>query len=86
MSSQKKNNTPNRSTEAFVPIKAISNGAIILDNNEKNRLLTKNFKKILSPEHSIAISASDKDEGKKIRKLSREVGVPFLRGVRPPAC
>lgn len=35
MSSQKKNNTPNRSTEAFVPIKAISNGAIILDNNEK---------------------------------------------------
>ncbi len=35
MNSQKKGNTPNRSTESFVPVKAITNGTIVLDNNDK---------------------------------------------------
>ena len=52
---------------------------IILENNEKNRLLTEKFKKILSPEHSIAISASDKNEGKKIIDALIDAQVDFRR-------
>lgn len=35
MSSLKKSSVQNKSTEAFVPIKAITNGTIVLENNEK---------------------------------------------------
>lgn len=39
---------------------------IILENTLENQIVTKKFKKILSPEHSIAISSNSKEEEKNI--------------------
>lgn len=52
---------------------------IVLDNNNKNIEVTKNFKKIESPEHLIAVSCKSIEEELEVTKLLIENDISFKR-------
>ncbi|HHX68571.1 MAG: ATP-binding cassette domain-containing protein [Miniphocaeibacter sp.] len=59
--------------------KYCGNNLIILANNEKNKEVTNKFRKILSPEHSIAVSTKNKEEEKKVVDLLINQNIDFKR-------
>ncbi len=59
--------------------KYCGNSIIILDNNEKDRTITENFKKISSPRHLIAISCSEREDEKEISQKLIEENINFRR-------
>lgn len=55
------------------------NGIFILENEKRNRELTKEFTKLKSPEHLIAISCRNKEEEEKVLSLLVQEDVTFKR-------
>ncbi|MDY5912055.1 MAG: ABC transporter ATP-binding protein [Inconstantimicrobium porci] len=59
--------------------KYCGHSVIVLDNTEKNRKLTMNFTKLVSPEHLIAVSCRDKEEQMDVTRVLIDNDVNFKR-------
>ena len=59
--------------------KYCGHSVIVLENTEENSKLTRNFTKLVSPEHLIALSCRDKEEQMDITRVLIDNDVNFKR-------